>query len=130
MSTNHDIEANRALVLRFLKEVVLDGDFSDIEALATPTYLQHSTLAADGVSGLKDFVQNLVVKEWPEREAIVHRTVAEGDMVVVHSHVIRWPGDRGLAAMDIFRVEDGKVAEHWDAVQEVPEHMLHDRGMF
>ena len=58
------------------------------------------------------------------------RFVAEGDLVVVHSHLVRKPGDRGMAVMDIFRLENGKIVEHWDVLQEVPESPANNNTMF
>jgi predicted SnoaL-like aldol condensation-catalyzing enzyme len=60
----------------------------------------------------------------------VKRMVAEGDMVMVHSHLIRQPGERGTAVVDIFRLENGKVVEHWDVLQEIPEHPANNNTMF
>jgi hypothetical protein len=56
--------------------------------------------------------------------------VAEGDLVVVHSHLTLKPGDRGSAVVDIFRIENGKIAEHWDVLQEVPEKSANHNTMF
>ena len=58
------------------------------------------------------------------------RFVAEGDLVVVHSHLVRKPGDRGMAVMDIFRLENGKIVEHWDVLQEAPESPANNNTMF
>jgi hypothetical protein len=58
------------------------------------------------------------------------RLIAEGDLVVVHTHCMRHTGDRGMAVMDIFRLEDGKLVEHWDVIQEVPETSLNTNTMF
>jgi predicted SnoaL-like aldol condensation-catalyzing enzyme len=58
------------------------------------------------------------------------RLVAEGDLVVVHSHLVRKPGDRGMTVMDIFRLENGKIVEHWDVLQEVPESPANNNTMF
>jgi predicted SnoaL-like aldol condensation-catalyzing enzyme len=55
---------------------------------------------------------------------------ADGDHVVVHSHFIPAPGDRGLAVIDIFRLENGKIVEHWDAMQPVPEQSANTNTMF
>jgi predicted SnoaL-like aldol condensation-catalyzing enzyme len=58
------------------------------------------------------------------------RLIAEGDLVVVHSHNVPVPGTRGRAVIDIFRLEDGKIVEHWDVVQEVPETAKNNNTMF
>jgi predicted SnoaL-like aldol condensation-catalyzing enzyme len=60
----------------------------------------------------------------------IKRAVAEGDLVVTHSLLKTSPEDRGTAAADIFRLEDGKVVEHWDVVQPVPESAANDHPMF
>lgn len=56
--------------------------------------------------------------------------IAEGDFVVVHHYARRNPGDRGEAFIDIFRIKDGKIIEHWDVIQAVPEHSANENGMF
>lgn len=58
------------------------------------------------------------------------RQIAEDDLVALHSHIVRQPGDRGLAVVDIFRLENAKVVEHWDVIQEVPATAANPNGMF
>jgi predicted SnoaL-like aldol condensation-catalyzing enzyme len=58
------------------------------------------------------------------------RFVAEYDLVAVHSNFVREPNDSGLAVMDVFRLEDGKIVEHWDAIQELPEKAANANTMF
>ena len=60
----------------------------------------------------------------------IKRLVAEGDLVVTHSHLVREPGDRGQAVVDIFRLENGKIVEHWDVLQDVPEQAANTNTMF
>ena len=60
----------------------------------------------------------------------IKRAVAKGDLVVTHSLLKTTPDDRGTAMADIFRLEDGKVVEHWDVVQPVPESAANDHPMF
>ncbi|BAV67007.1 nuclear transport factor 2 family protein [Sphingobium cloacae] len=128
MSEQHDVEANRELVLRFY-QALERGDFSLEGILFDESYKQHSVMAGDGVKGLKEMAA-WMAKEWPDRKLTIHQTICEGDKVACHVHFERWPGDPGLAAVDIFRVENGKVVEHWDVVQEIPTEFKHNNGMF
>jgi predicted SnoaL-like aldol condensation-catalyzing enzyme len=65
--------------------------------------------------------------ESPNAEQSIHRTFADGDHVIVHVHVVRWPGDPGLAVVDIFR-EGGVIVEHWDVIREVPAKAINPNG--
>lgn len=69
-------------------------------------------------------------KKYPGYHASIKRIIAEGDYVVVHNHTVTGPNDRGNAIVDIFRIEDGKIAEHWDVIQPVPEHSANQNTMF
>ncbi len=69
-------------------------------------------------------------EQFPQMSVDIKRAVAEGDLVVTHSLLKTSPEDRGTAAADIFRLEDGKVVEHWDVVQPVPESAANDHPMF
>ncbi|WP_051021218.1 nuclear transport factor 2 family protein [Nocardia araoensis] len=90
---------------------------------------QHNPLIADGVAGLQQRLAFLQ-ETFPALSVEVKRFVAEGDYVTAHVHAVRVPGQRGVAIMDIFRLEDGKLAEHWDVLQDIPEQALHSNGMF
>ena len=92
-------------------------------------YTQHNPMAADGKQAFIDFV-NVFAKANPGLHIEVKRVVAEGDLVAVHVHLTLGPGDRGTAAIDFFRLENGKVVEHWDSVQPVPEKAANSNGMF
>jgi predicted SnoaL-like aldol condensation-catalyzing enzyme len=93
------------------------------------TYRQHNPKAADGPVAFIQFVLGFV-GQFPEVNFEIQRLVAEGDLVVVHSHLKTSPQDRGSAVIDIYRMEDGKIVEHWDAMQEVPETSANDNTMF
>jgi predicted SnoaL-like aldol condensation-catalyzing enzyme len=69
-------------------------------------------------------------RQFPELRGEVKRIVAEGDLVIAHVHARRTPTDPGLAIVDIFRLEDGKLVEHWEVRQPVPDDAVHDNGMF
>jgi predicted SnoaL-like aldol condensation-catalyzing enzyme len=67
---------------------------------------------------------------FPELRAEVKCIFAEGDFVIAHTHGVREPGQRGTAIVDIFRLENGRIVEHWDVMQPIPETALNDNGMF
>jgi predicted SnoaL-like aldol condensation-catalyzing enzyme len=94
-----------------------------------PGYRQHNPGAADGPEPFIDFV-NWFAQTYPDFRVVPKRIIAEGSYVVLHSHLIREPGDRGSAVVDIFRLEDGRIVEHWDVVQEVPETPANNNTMF
>jgi predicted SnoaL-like aldol condensation-catalyzing enzyme len=74
---------------------------------------------------VKRFAQN-----FPDLRMEPKRIVAEGDYVVLHSHLILKPGDRGSAVVEMFRLENGRIVEHWDVAQEVPETSANNNTMF
>ena len=94
-----------------------------------PGYRQHNPTAADGAEPFIRFVK-WFAERYPDFHVEPKRIIAEGDLVVLHSHLIREPGDRGMAVADIFRLLDGKIVEHWDVLQEVPEKPANDNTMF
>jgi predicted SnoaL-like aldol condensation-catalyzing enzyme len=94
-----------------------------------PYYRQHNPTAGDGTEPFISFVHEFA-KAFPALRFDLKRQVAEGDLVVQHSHIIREEGDSGLAVVDIFRLENGKVVEHWDVIQEVPKSPANDNTMF
>jgi predicted SnoaL-like aldol condensation-catalyzing enzyme len=94
-----------------------------------PHYRQHNPGAADSPEAFIGYVK-WFVQTYPDFRMESKRIIAEGDYVVLHSHVIREPDDRGMAVVDIFRFENGKIVEHWDVVQEIPEKSANNNTMF
>jgi predicted SnoaL-like aldol condensation-catalyzing enzyme len=92
-------------------------------------YRQHNPGAGDGPEPFIGFVKRFA-QTYPDFRMESKRIIAEGNYVVLHSHMVRQPGDRGMAIVDIFRLEDGKIVEHWDVVQEVPETSANNNTMF
>lgn len=127
---NDQVEANKRIV-REWHELAIDQRKPE-EAVAKylgPNYRQHNPGTGDGpepfIATVKRFVQ-----AFPELRMESKRIIAEGDLVVLHSHLILKPGDRGMAVVDIFRLENDKIVEHWDVVQEVPETSANNNTMF
>lgn len=129
VARTHEEEANLAFVLEMYDKVLIAMDSSRVDDFISPDYIQHSSLAEPTVAALKGFLDR-VRAETPGALQIIHRAFVDGDHVIVHLHVVRWPGDRGLAVVDIFRVEDGMIAEHWDVIQDVPETSANPNAMF
>ncbi len=122
-------EANRRLVLDVYEQVLQPLDASRVDEFFAEDYIQHNPMAASGAAGLKAFL--LWARESsPHAEHRVKRIFVDGDYVIAHVHVIIHPGDRGNAVVDIFRIANGKVAEHWDAAQEIPAQAANANGMF
>ena len=120
MSRTPQEEANLALVMDMFAQVLNPMDASAVDRFIAPGYIQHSQMAPPGRDALKEFLR-MIRKETPEAVHDVKRAFVDGDHVIVHYHVRRWPEDRGWAGIDIFRSEDGMIAEHWDVLQDIPE---------
>lgn len=118
MSRTPQEEANLKLVLDMFADMLNPMDSSAVDRFISPDYVQHSQLAPPGRAALKSFL-NMIRKQTPEAVHDVKRAFVDGDHVVVHYHVRRWPDDRGWVVIDIFRIEDGMIAEHWDVLQNV-----------
>jgi predicted SnoaL-like aldol condensation-catalyzing enzyme len=123
-------ETNKGIVIAFYK-IIFEGRVEDAFRLYAGTpYRQHNPLVEDGMEGLKKFV-TWIMSSHPDARYEIKRVFADGDHVVLHSH---WHGlsdnPRGEAVVDIFRVEGGKVLEHWDVIQTIPETSANANTMF
>jgi predicted SnoaL-like aldol condensation-catalyzing enzyme len=118
MSRTPEEQANLQLVLDMFAAVLNPMDSAAVDRFIAPDYIQHSPLAAPGRDSLKAFLDTIRAQT-PEAVHDIKRAFVDGDHVTVHYHVRRWPGDPGWAVMDIFRIDDGLIAEHWDVIQDV-----------
>jgi predicted SnoaL-like aldol condensation-catalyzing enzyme len=124
------MQINKKNVVEFYNAALNEKDFEKASKYLGATYIQHNPVAADGPEGLKGFIAFLKDK-FPNNKSDIKRVFADGNYVIVHVHAVRTPGDRGNAIVDIFRLDDaGKVVEHWDAVQPIPEKAANNNGMF
>ena len=124
------MEANKKNVVEFYNAVLNDKDFEKASKYVGATYIQHNPIGADGLDGIKGFI-NFLKEKFPQNKSEIKRIFADGNYVIVHVHAVREPGTRGNAIFDLFRLDDnGKVVEHWDAVQPIPEKSLNNNTMF
>jgi len=121
-------EANRAMVADFAERVLKGGDYSVLtDYISTETYEQHNPEAADGLAGF-----GAAVAKWAAAGKVltyrtIHKVIAEGDVVLLQSE-----GEFGVpvAYYDLFRVQDGKIVEHWDVIAPIPTELPHANGLF
>jgi len=124
-----DAEANKQAVLEFYDKALNQKDFEAASKYFGPRYIQHNPGAPDGIEGFKAFIE-LRKEKFPNAKSEIKRAFADGDYVILHVHAMREPGERGVAVVDIFRLENGKIVEHWDVVQPIPEKTANNNGMF
>lgn len=129
MARTETEQANHDHVLAMYRDVLIALDSSRVDDYILPGYIQHSTLAEPGVQALKNWLDARRADS-PDAVQIIHRSFADGDHVIVHVHVSRWKNDPGIAVVDIFRMEGGMIAEHWDVLQDVPAEPLNPNSMF
>ena len=122
-------EANRQTVLAFYERGLNQKDADAALQYVGNRYLQHNPTAADGPEGFRKFIAFLREK-FPNSRSVIKRSFVDGDYVILHVNSVREPGTRGSAIVDIFRLENGKIVEHWDVVQPVPETAANGNTMF
>lgn len=125
---------NERIVVQFYDRVF--NQRHDVAKLAkkylTKDYIQHNPFVPTGRQGFIDAIGGFLPYVPLSTKYEIKRVIASGDLVVLHVHV-HTPGDGnpGTALIDIFRVNnDGKISEHWDVAQQIPDSMPHDNGMF
>jgi predicted SnoaL-like aldol condensation-catalyzing enzyme len=123
------LEAKKTLVVDFYNRGLGSKNFDAAQSYLAPAYIQHNPMAQDGAEGLKAFI-GFLAQRYPHYQLDIKRVFAEGDYVILHVHGVFEPGSRGKAIIDIFRLENGKIAEHWDVVQDIPDKPANPNGMF
>lgn len=123
------LEANKKTVAAFEDAALNQKDFDSASKYLGPRYTQHNPNVPDGPEGLKGFLAFLKDK-FPNNRSETKHVFAEGDFVIVHDHAVREPGTRGSAIVNIYRLENGKIVEHWDVIQPIQEKSANDNGMF
>ncbi len=123
---------NKAMVLAFMKMLFVEHKVDQaIDTYVDPGYIQHNPMAATGSEAIRTFFKGFYANS-PGATIEIKRALADGDLVAVHyrANFTGKPDDRGLAVVDIFRIANGKIVEHWDVGQPVPEKSANENGMF
>jgi predicted SnoaL-like aldol condensation-catalyzing enzyme len=121
-------EKNKEIVKKFYDLIINKKDFETARQYMGPRYKQHNPLVKDYQEGLKELIEFLKIN-YPEARSEIKRIIAEDDYVAIHVHSIRSPKIQ-RAIVDIFRLENGKIDEHWDVIQDIPETSANSNGMF
>jgi predicted SnoaL-like aldol condensation-catalyzing enzyme len=120
---------NKKLVLEFYHQLIGEKDFEAARPYMGSRYRQHAPYAADGHEGVAEWVRKFK-EAFPQHHYEVKKIIAEGDLVVLHLHGKSGLHPFGESVVDIFRIEDGKVVEHWDVIQPIPESADNANSMF
>jgi predicted SnoaL-like aldol condensation-catalyzing enzyme len=125
-----ELETNKEVVVQFYQKALFEGDVETaIRLYGGPSYTQHTPFAEDGFDGLRNYVR-WIAEIYPNTRGEIKRVFADGNFVLLHCHYTGFFGEHGDAIVDIFRVEKGKVVEHWDVIQAIPEKSKNENTMF
>lgn len=128
-SPTGDAEQNRRLVVDFYNDFFNKHQVVEASKVVDPSYKQHNPQVPDGKAPFVNFFTDYFKKN-PDATSQIVRSAVDGDLVWLHNHSKSGPDDRGRAIVNIFRVKDGKIVEHWDVIQAVPEQAANGNSMF
>lgn len=129
MAHSETEKRNLEMATAMYHEMLMKFDSSHVDRFIAEDYVQHSTAASGGREGLRAFLDDRRAG-FPEVDIRIMHSYADGDFTIFHIHTIRHPGDPGMNIVDIFRHVDGRVQEHWEVLQLIPETLPHDNGIF
>ena len=124
-----DLERNKQNAVAFYRTAYEGEPRKAVEHYVGDDYVQHNPLVGDGKGPLIAYFERMS-KEYPEKSIVFVRSIAEGDLVALHTHQT-WPGGAEYVTMDFFRFDaNGKIVEHWDSMQEIPEESENGNTMY
>jgi len=123
------LETNKDNAIAFYKMAYEGDPKKAVELYAAENYIQHNPLVGDGIEPFIKYFEQMA-KEFSNKSIEFVRAIAQDDLVALHTHQI-WPGGDEYVTMDFFRFdENGKIVEHWDAIQKIPEKSANSNTMF
>lgn len=124
-----NLEQNKANAIAFYKMAYEGNPAKAIDLYVGDDYIQHNPDVANGTQGFVDYFERMQ-NEYPEKSIEFVRAVAEGELVALHTHQT-WPGNDQYVTMDFFRFdENGKIVEHWDSIQQIPDTSANPNTMY
>jgi predicted SnoaL-like aldol condensation-catalyzing enzyme len=129
MTSEPGLEANKRTVLAFYDAALSRLNVDEAVSYFGPKFTNHNPRAQDGVEGFRALLAG-VKAQFPGLQIDVKRAFADGDFVILHVQIRLQPEELGLAVVEIFRLEHGKIVEHWDVRQAMPDKSLNANGMF
>ena len=121
-------ENNKQLVMTAYQRIFGDLDVSAVDQYLSKDFIQHNPTTPDGPEGVKQLVQMLVSQGVPKQAVEFKHVIADGDIVIVHSRYEM--AGKEWRFIDIYRVENGKLAEHWDAMMQMPDTRANGNQLF
>lgn len=126
---SHNQEANKQNAVAFYRTAYLGNPAKAVEKYVGVEYIQHNPDVADGKQGFIDYF-NEMHRDYPDKSIEFVRVIAEDDLVSLHTHQT-WPDNLQYVTMDFFRFDEhGKIVEHWDAIQQIPEATKNGNPMY
>ena len=124
-----DLEANKANAIAFYRMAYEGNPREAVKRYVGGEYIQHNPDVADGPEGFISYFERMQ-REYPEKSIEFVRCIAEGDLVALHTRQ-KWPGNEQYVTMDFLRFDEhGKICEHWDAIQKVPDSSQNPNTMY
>lgn len=126
---SQDLQANKQSAINFYEMAYRGKPREAVEKYVGDEYIQHNPLVGNGPQPFIDYFERMQL-EYPDKDITFVRAVAEGNLVALHTHQT-WPDNVEYVTMDFFRFDDnGKIVEHWDALQEIPEGTANGNTMY
>lgn len=122
------LSQNKQSAIAFYKMAYDGNPRKAVELYVGSEYIQHNPLVGDGIEPFIEYFERMT-NEYPNKTIGFIRSVAEGELVALHTHQI-WPDNQEYVTMDFFRFDDGKIIEHWDSMQQIPETSAHNNTMY